>query len=116
MSEEVLINITPQETRIAMVENGVLQEINIERSRSRGMVGNIYRGRVTRVLPGMEAAFIDIGEERAAFLHVSDVELKMDDPDTELESSPPSIEMLLRTGQNLLVQVIKDPIGTKAPA
>ncbi|QGT78798.1 ribonuclease G [Guyparkeria halophila] len=113
MSEEVLINITPQETRIAMVENGVLQEINIERSRSRGMVGNIYRGRVTRVLPGMEAAFIDIGEERAAFLHVSDVELKMDDPDTELESSPPSIEMLLRTGQNLLVQVIKDPIGTK---
>jgi len=113
MSEEVLINITPQETRIAMVENGVLQEINIERSRSRGMVGNIYRGRVTRVLPGMEAAFVDIGEERAAFLHVSDVELKMDDPDTELESSPPSIDTLLRTGQNVLVQVIKDPIGTK---
>ncbi|MFW6021813.1 MAG: ribonuclease E/G, partial [Guyparkeria sp.] len=113
MSEEVLINITPQETRIAMVENGVLQEINIERSRSRGMVGNIYRGRVTRVLPGMEAAFIDIGEERAAFLHVSDVELKMDDTDTELVSASPSIDTLLRTGQNLLVQVIKDPIGTK---
>ncbi len=113
MSEEVLINITPQETRIAMVENGVLQEINIERSRSRGMVGNIYRGRVTRVLPGMEAAFIDIGEERAAFLHVSDVELKTDTPDIEVESAPPSIDMLLRPGQNLLVQVIKDPIGTK---
>jgi ribonuclease G len=114
MSEEVLINITPQETRIAMVENGVLQEINIERSRSRGMVGNIYRGRVTRVLPGMEAAFIDIGEERAAFLHVSDVELKVDDAtDTELESATPSIDTLLRTGQNVLVQVIKDPIGTK---
>ncbi|MFO7581666.1 ribonuclease G [Guyparkeria sp.] len=113
MSEEVLINITPQETRIAMVENGVLQEINIERSRSRGMVGNIYRGRVTRVLPGMEAAFIDIGEERAAFLHVSDVELKTDTPDIEVESAPPSIDTLLRPGQNLLVQVIKDPIGTK---
>ncbi|HER19691.1 MAG TPA: Rne/Rng family ribonuclease, partial [Chromatiales bacterium] len=113
MSEEVLINITPQETRIAMVENGVLQEINIERSRSRGMVGNIYRGRVTRVLPGMEAAFIDIGEERAAFLHVSDVELKLDDSDPEMESAPPSIETLLRTGQNVLVQVIKDPIGSK---
>jgi len=113
MSEEVLINITPQETRIAMVENGVLQEISIERSRSRGMVGNIYRGRVTRVLPGMEAAFIDIGEERAAFLHVSDVELKTDDPDTEVESAPPSIDTLLRPGQTLLVQVIKDPIGTK---
>ncbi len=113
MSEEVLINVTPQETRIAMVENGVLQEINIERSRSRGMVGNIYRGRVTRVLPGMEAAFIDIGEERAAFLHVSDVELKVDDSDPELETASPSIEMLLRPGQNLLVQVIKDPIGTK---
>ncbi|MDG4866414.1 ribonuclease G [Guyparkeria sp. 1SP6A2] len=113
MSEEVLINVTPQETRIAMVENGVLQEINIERSRSRGMVGNIYRGRVTRVLPGMEAAFIDIGEERAAFLHVSDVELKVDGPDAELETASPSIEMLLRPGQNLLVQVIKDPIGTK---
>lgn len=114
MSEEVLINITPQETRIAMVENGVLQEINIERSRSRGMVGNIYRGRVTRVLPGMEAAFIDIGEERAAFLHVSDVELSLAaETATELESATPSIETLLRTGQNLLVQVIKDPIGTK---
>jgi ribonuclease G len=113
MSEEVLINVTPQETRIAMVENGVLQEINIERSRSRGMVGNIYRGRVTRVLPGMEAAFIDIGEERAAFLHVSDVELKTDAPDIEVESAPPSIDTLLRTGQNVLVQVIKDPIGSK---
>lgn len=113
MSEEVLINVTPQETRIAMVENGVLQEINIERSRSRGMVGNIYRGRVTRVLPGMEAAFVDIGEGRAAFLHVSDVELKTDDPDTEVESTPPAIGTLLRTGQNLLVQVIKDPIGSK---
>lgn len=113
MSEEVLINVTPQETRIAMVENGVLQEISIERSRSRGMVGNIYRGRVTRVLPGMEAAFVDIGAERAAFLHVSDIELRREDQEVGLESAPPAIETLLRSGQNLVVQVIKDPLGTK---
>ncbi len=113
MSEEILINVTPQETRIAFVENGVLQEINIERARSRGMVGNIYQGRVSRVLPGMEAAFVDIGLERAAFLHVSDIELKPEEKETGVESQPRLIYDLLRTGQNLLVQVIKDPLGTK---
>ena len=73
MSEEVLINVTPQETRVAVVENGVLQEVHIERARARGIVGNIYQGRVTRILPGMQAAFVDVGLERAAFLHASDV-------------------------------------------
>src|SRR5919106_981786 len=73
MSEEILINVTPQETRIAVVENGVLQEIWIERSRKRGLVGNIYKGKVSRVMPGMDAAFVDIGLEKAAFLHASDV-------------------------------------------
>ncbi len=113
MSEEILINVTPQETRIAYVENGVLQEINIERSRSRGIVGNIYQGRVSRVLPGMEAAFVDIGLERAAFLHVSDIELKPEEKETGVETRPRMIYDLLRTGQNLVVQVIKDPLGTK---
>ena len=113
MSEEILINVTPQETRIAYVENGVLQEINIERARARGMVGNIYQGRVSRVLPGMEAAFVDIGLERAAFLHVSDIELKPEEKETGVESRPRLIYDLLRTGQNLMVQVIKDPLGTK---
>ncbi|MGC8698076.1 MAG: Rne/Rng family ribonuclease, partial [Halothiobacillus sp.] len=113
MSEEILINVTPQETRIAYVENGVLQEINIERARARGMVGNIYQGRVSRVLPGMEAAFVDIGLERAAFLHVSDIELKPEEKETGVESRPRLIYDLLRTGQNLMVQVIKDPLGSK---
>jgi ribonuclease G len=113
MSEEILINVTPQETRIAYIENGVLQEINIERARSRGMVGNIYQGRVSRVLPGMEAAFVDIGLDRAAFLHVSDIELKPEEKETGVESRPRLIYDLLRTGQNLMVQVIKDPLGSK---
>ena len=71
--EKVLVNVTPNETRVAWVENGVLQEVWIERSKKRGLVGNIYWGRVERVLPGMQAAFVDIGLNRAAFLHVSDV-------------------------------------------
>ena len=79
MSQEILINVTPRETRVAVVENGVLQEIYIERTASRGLVGNIHRGRVCRVLPGMEAAFVDIGLERAAFLHVSDIGRNADD-------------------------------------
>jgi len=113
MSEEILINVTPQETRVAVVENGVLQEINIERARSRGMVGNIYKGRVNRVLPGMEAAFVDIGLERAAFLHVSDIDLKPEEKETGIEPGPRLIHELLRPGQELIVQVIKDPLGTK---
>ena len=74
MSEEILINVTPQETRVAVVENGVLQEVHIERARARGIVGNIYKGKVTRILPGMQAAFVDVGMDRAAFLHASDIQ------------------------------------------
>ncbi len=113
MSEEILINVTPQETRIAFVENGVLQEIAIERQRNRGIVSNIYKGRVSRVLPGMEAAFIDIGLERAAFLHASDLDLTPEEKQTGVEVTPPQIQEILRSGQELLVQVIKDPLGTK---
>ncbi|MGL5681128.1 MAG: S1 RNA-binding domain-containing protein, partial [Plesiomonas shigelloides] len=73
MTAELLINVTPSETRIAMVEGGVLQEVHIEREAKRGIVGNIYKGKVSRVLPGMQAAFVDIGLEKAAFLHASDI-------------------------------------------
>lgn len=111
MSEEILINVTPVETRVALVENGMLQEVYIERSSNRGIVGNIYKGRVVRVLPGMEAAFVDIGLERAAFIHVSDI---VSSPDAEKPMPEDAdIALLLREGQTLIVQVIKDPIGTK---
>ncbi len=113
MSEEILINVTPRETRVALVENGVLQEIFIERTRRRGLVGNIYRGKVCRVLPGMQAAFVEIGLERAAFLHASDIMPRL--PGNG-ESDPPGVEdisSLLREGQEITVQVIKDPLGTK---
>ena len=76
MSKEILINVTPQEIRVAILENGLLNDLYIERSRSRGLVGNVYQGKVVRVLPGMEAAFVEIGLEKAAFLHVSDVAQK----------------------------------------
>lgn len=112
MSEEILVNVTPQETRVAVVENGVLQEVLIERTRSRGLVGNIYKGVVSRVLPGMQAAFVDIGLERAAFLHVTDIMSSTDDSSVEVRRDE-GITRLLREGQVLLVQVIKDPLGTK---
>ncbi|WJW74875.1 ribonuclease G [Thiohalobacter sp. IOR34] len=107
MSEEILVNVTPQETRVAVVENGVLQEVLIERARCRGLVGNIYKGVVCRVLPGMQAAFVDAGLERAAFLHASDIASGGQDDERG------TISQLLREGQELLVQVIKDPLGTK---
>jgi ribonuclease G len=113
MSTEILVNVTPQKTRAAVVENGVLQELFIERARKRGLVGNIYKGRVTRVLPGMEAAFIDVGLERAAFLHVSDVAPVAREEMPNGDKPPAEITALLQPGQQLLVQVIKDPIGTK---
>lgn len=115
MSEEILINVTPVETRVAVVENGMLQEVYIERSSRRGIVGNIYKGKVVRVLPGMEAAFVDIGLERAAFIHVSDIIRDNDSKDGkgEEEKQHQDIALLLREGQSLVVQVIKDPIGTK---
>ncbi len=110
--EEILINVTPRETRVSLVENGVLQEIFIERQRKRGLVGNIYKGKVVRVLPGMEAAFVDIGLERAAFLHVSDIQGIHPDLPSE-ERRPQLITELVRPGQELTVQVIKDAIGNK---
>lgn len=118
MSEEILINVTPRETRVAMVENGVLQEIFIERTSRRGMVGNIYRGRVVRVLPGMQAAFIDIGLERTAFLHASDIAVRDENGAVKSSTngngnSTANIQELLHQGQDLLVQVVKDPLGTK---
>jgi ribonuclease G len=105
MSEEILVNVTPQETRVAIMYLGAVQELHIERASQRGLVGNIYLGRVSRVLPGMQSAFVDIGLERAAFLHVADIW------ETRSESRP--IERILHEGQSLLVQVIKDPIGSK---
>jgi ribonuclease G len=103
VSEEILINVTPQETRVAITGAGVVQELLIERAASRGLVGNIYVGRVARVLPGMQSAFVDIGLERAAFLHVGDIRAGGEQP----------IEKVLAEGQPLLVQVLKDPLGTK---
>lgn len=111
MSEELLVNASPEETRVATIENGVLTELQVERAGRRGRVGNIYQGRVVRVLPGMEAAFVDIGLDRAAFLHVSDIAL--DPTEDGLDSTPKAINEHLHKGQLLLVQVIKDPIGTK---
>ncbi|GJL81050.1 MAG: ribonuclease G [marine bacterium B5-7] len=142
MSEELLINITPQETRVAAVENGVLQEVHIERSQGKGIVGNIYRGKIVRVLPGMQAAFVEIGLERTGFLHAADIAQSesdtvaakdsrnpsdgLDEPaatDTDSgqsDGSPsngngdkPLIANLVREGQSVLVQVVKDPIGSK---
>jgi ribonuclease G len=107
MSKEILVNVTPQETRVAILENGVLQELYIERSRNKGLVGNIYKGRVSRVLPGMEAAFVEVGMERAAFLHVSDMLHGKE------QGERPNINNLLRDGQEILVQVVKDQLGTK---
>ena len=109
MSENILINITPQETRVAIVFQGAVQELHIERTMSRGLVGNIYLGKVVRVLPGMQSAFIDIGLERAAFLHVADIWNARSSDDAQ----PTPIERLLFDGQTITVQVIKDPIGTK---
>lgn len=111
MSEDILINITPQETRVALTLQGSVQELHIERTLSRGMTGNIYLGKVVRVLPGMQSAFIDIGLERAAFLHVADI-WESRSRDSAASTTPP-IEKLLYDGQSLMVQVIKDPIGTK---
>lgn len=107
MTEDILVNVTPYETRVAVVLQGAVQELHVERVAERGLVGDVYLGKVARVLPGMQSAFIDIGLERAAFLHVADLWRERSD-----ETHKP-IEKLLHEGQSLLVQVIKDPIGTK---
>jgi len=109
MTHEILINVTPQETRVAMLEQGVVQELHIERASARGLVGNICLGRVARVLPGMQSAFVEIGLERAAFLHIADIWEHRQNGHGEHRP----IERILHEGQTLLVQVIKDPIGTK---
>ena len=117
MQEDILINWSPQETRVAVVENGSLQELHVERTLERGLVGNVYLGKVVRVLPGMQSAFIDIGLERAAFLHVADVWHRQPDgePPGIARNTQPQIpiERQVFEGQALTVQVIKDPIGTK---
>ncbi len=105
MSDEILVNITPMETRVAMIENGVLQEVMIERTRHKGLVGNIYRGKVVRVLPGMQAAFLDVGLERTCFISNSDLQK----PEGEIKD----ITQILREGQFITVQIMKDPIGSK---
>src|SRR6476661_4541660 len=111
MNEDILVNITPQETRVALVLQGAVQELHVERTSSRGRAGNVYLGRVARVLPGMQSAFIDIGLERAAFLHVADIWEARPRDGSNTPAMP--IEKLLFDGQSVMVQVIKDPIGTK---
>ena len=106
MSEEILINVTPQETRVAIIEQGVVQELHLERTTSLGLVGNVYKGTVCRVLPGMQSAFVEIGLSRAAFLHVADI------LEYEHNGEKP-IQELLHEGQTIMVQVIKEPIGSK---
>ncbi|NCW51090.1 MAG: Rne/Rng family ribonuclease, partial [Betaproteobacteria bacterium] len=118
MLEELLIQACGYETRVALVRQGMVQEVLIERAATRGLVGNIYLGKVNRVLPGMQSAFIDIGLERAAFLHVADLwqarqlGARQEQRD-EQRLSAIHIEKTLFVGQPLLVQVIKDPLGTK---
>lgn len=111
MSSELLINVNPSETRVALIENGSLQEVHIEREAKRGKVGNIYLGKVIRVLPGMQAAFIDINLDKAAFLHASDINSKL--ILEEETDQVPDIRALVHEGQYIMVQVVKDPLGSK---
>ncbi len=114
MSGELLINVTPSETRVALIENGVLQEMHVERESKRGLVGNIYLGKVIRVLPGMQAAFVDINLDKAAFLHASDIHSRLITNQERGETEAiPDIRSLVHEGQQLMVQVVKDPLGTK---
>jgi ribonuclease G len=114
VNEEILVNVTPQETRVAVLAAGQVQELVVERTASRGIVGNLYMGKVARVLPGMQSAFVEIGLDRAGFLHVADM-LEHRRADNGASSAEPArpIEKLLAEGQPLLVQVLKDPIGSK---
>ena len=112
MNEQILINVTPQETRVAVTEQGAVQELHIERDSSRGIVGNIYLGRVCRVLPGMQSAFVEIGLPRAAFLHVADIWTGRNG-NGDGGAAPKPIERILSEGQTVLIQVVKDPIGSK---
>jgi len=111
--EEILINVSPREVRAALVENGVLQEVLMERASRRGLISNIYKGRVRRVLPGMQAAFLDVGLERTAFLHEADISRGPDSENGTSLGPAPGIRDLLQEGGDILVQVLKDPLGTK---
>ena len=117
MQQDILINWSPQEARVAILENGAIQELHIERTLERGLVGNVYLGKVARVLPGMQSAFIDIGLERAAFLHVADVWHRQPDGEAPFIAKGVApvvpIEKQIFEGQSLMVQVIKEPIGSK---
>ena len=118
MQQDILINWSPQETRVAVVEHGAVQELQVERTLERGLVGNVYLGKVARVLPGMQSAFIDIGLERAAFLHVADLMSSINSRHADADApttaaTPQPIEKQLFEGQAVMVQVLKDPIGTK---
>ena len=111
--EEILVNVTPREVRAALLENGILQEVYIERASRRGLISNIYKGKVSRVLPGMQAAFVDIGLERTAFLHASDIVRGNRSADNNGEDVVADIRGLIREGEEVLVQVVKDPLGSK---
>ena len=122
MTEELLVNVTPQETRVAVIENGGLQELHVERSGSRGIVGNIYKGKIVRVLPGMQATFVEVGLARTAFLHAADMlphrgngnaDISGEEPASVRPEEVPAISHLVHEGQELVVQVAKDPIGSK---
>ncbi len=117
LQQDILINWSPQETRVAVIENGAVQELHMERTLERGLVGNIYLGKVSRVLPGMQSAFIDIGLDRAAFLHVGDlvtsIAARHADTDPDQSAAVLPIEKQVFEGQTLMVQVIKDPLGSK---
>jgi ribonuclease G len=113
MSTEMVVNVSPRETRAALLENGVLQELFVERASRLGLTGNLYKGRVSRVLPGMQAAFIDIGLERTAFLHVSDIVQPADAEGSGEAPRTDNIRDLVGEGGDILVQVLKDPLGTK---
>jgi len=113
MTEEILINVSPHEVRAAVVDDGVLRDILIERASRRGLVGNIFKGHVSRVLPGMQAAFVDIGLERTAFLHASDI-ARPQNLDTDMQDQPQAnVRELVSEGSEILVQILKEPIGDK---
>ncbi|MGH8481231.1 MAG: ribonuclease E/G, partial [Nevskiaceae bacterium] len=118
MSTEILVNIAQNETRVALVEGGAAQEVYLQRASRHGLVGNIYKGIVKRVLPGMQAAFVEIGLERTAFLHAADMQRpangnELADTGPVVSFDVPPIDQLLSEGQDVLVQVLKDPLGTK---
>ena len=117
MARDLIVSSNPRETRVALLEDGVVAELFLEREAQRGIVGSIYKGRITRVLPGMQSAFVDLGLERDAFLHASDAIAEL--PDNELSADEVSaanrapIEERLHEGEELVVQVLKEPMGTK---